>query len=62
MMMPCLLFVGEDDPRLNGVRESARNIPDATLFSLPGCGHAAGLARHDLVLPHVTTFLNKFGK
>ena len=62
MTMPCLLFVGEDDPRLNGVRESAQNIPDATLFSLPGCGHAAGLARHDLVLPHVTTFLNKLAK
>jgi len=30
MMMPCLLFVGEDDPRLNGVRESAQSIPDAT--------------------------------
>lgn len=61
MKMPCLLFVGEDDPRLNGVRESARNISDATLFSLPGCGHAAGLARNDLVLPHVTAFLDRIG-
>jgi hypothetical protein len=32
------------------------------LFSLPGCGHVAGLARHDLVLPHVTSFLNKLAK
>ena len=62
MTMPCLFFVGEDDPRLNGVRESAQNVPDATLFSLPGCGHVAGLARHDLVLPHVTSFLNKLAK
>ncbi len=59
MKMPCLLFVGEDDPRLTGVRESARNIPGAAFFSLPGCGHAIALARHDLVLPHVTAFLRK---
>jgi len=57
MTMPCLLFVGEDDPRLSGVRECARRIPDTKFFSLPGCGHAAGLARHDLVLPHVKAFL-----
>jgi len=62
MVMPCLLFVGEDDPRLNGVRECAQSIPDATFVSLPGCGHAAGLARHDLVLPDVTAFLNKLAK
>jgi pimeloyl-ACP methyl ester carboxylesterase len=59
MTMPCLLFVGEDDPRLNGVRECAQKIPDAAFFSLPGCGHLAGLARHDLVLPHITAFLRK---
>lgn len=59
MTMPCLLFVGEDDPRLNGVRECAQKIPDAAFFSLPGCGHVAGLARHDLVLPHVTSFIRK---
>jgi len=59
MTMPCLLLVGEDDPRLNGARESARNIPGSTFVSIAGCGHVAGLARHDLVLPHVTAFLNK---
>jgi len=57
MTMPCLIFVGEDDPRLSGVRESARSIRDAMFFSLPGCGHAAGWARHDLVLPRVKAFL-----
>jgi pimeloyl-ACP methyl ester carboxylesterase len=59
MKMPCLLFVGEDDPRLSGVRESARSIPSAAFFSLPGCGHAAGLAQHELTLPHVMAFLRK---
>jgi len=60
MAMPCLLFAGEGDPRLNGVRECAQKIPGAAFFSLPGCGHVAGLARRDLVLPHVTAFLGKF--
>jgi pimeloyl-ACP methyl ester carboxylesterase len=59
MIMPCLLFAGEDDPRLDGVRESARNIPGATFLSLPGCGHLAALACHELVLPHVTAFLKR---
>lgn len=62
MTMPCLLFVGEDDPRLNAVQECTHKIPGATFFSLPGCDHAAGLARHDLVLPHVTAFLKKVGR
>ena len=62
MRMPCLLFAGEDDPRLNAVRECAHKIPDAAFFSLPGCGHVAGLARNDLVLPHVTAFLRKVGR
>lgn len=32
MKMPCLLFVGEDDPRLSGVRESAQLIPGPHFF------------------------------
>ena len=59
MTMPCLLFVGEDDPRLAGMRECATAIRDATFFSLPECGHVAALGRSDLVLPHVTAFLTK---
>jgi pimeloyl-ACP methyl ester carboxylesterase len=59
MNVPCLLFVGEADPRLAGVRESANAINDATFFSLPECGHVAALARRDLVLPHVTAFLSR---
>jgi pimeloyl-ACP methyl ester carboxylesterase len=57
MTMPCLLFVGEADPRLPQVQECARNIPHVTFFSLPGCDHVAGWARSDLLLPHVTRFL-----
>lgn len=59
MAMPCLVFVGEADPRLAGARECVRAIRNATFFSLPGCGHAAALGRCDLVLPHVTDFLSR---
>jgi pimeloyl-ACP methyl ester carboxylesterase len=57
MTMPCLLFVGEEDPRFSGVRECAKIMPGAKFFSLPGCGHVAGWCRHDLVLPQVNGFL-----
>jgi pimeloyl-ACP methyl ester carboxylesterase len=57
MTMPCLLFVGEDDPRLPQVQQCCRALANATLVSFPGCDHVAGFARSDLVLPHVTAFL-----
>jgi pimeloyl-ACP methyl ester carboxylesterase len=37
MTMPCLLFVGELDPRLAKVTECASELPNATLFTLPEC-------------------------
>jgi pimeloyl-ACP methyl ester carboxylesterase len=55
--MPCLLFVGDKDPRLSQVQECCMTLPNATFVSLPGCDHVAGFARSDLVLPHVTAFL-----
>ena len=59
MTMPCLIFVGEADPRLTAVGECAKQIGKAAFFSLPACGHVAALGRSDLVLPHVTAFLTK---
>ena len=59
MRMPCLLFVGEADPRLPQVEECRKHIANATYFSLPGCDHIAGFARSDLVLPHVQRFLSQ---
>jgi pimeloyl-ACP methyl ester carboxylesterase len=58
MTMPCLLFVGEADARYPAVLECAKHMAHATLALLPGCNHAAGLVRSDLVLPHVTRFLS----
>jgi pimeloyl-ACP methyl ester carboxylesterase len=59
MHMPCLLYVGEADPRLAKVRECVEQLADATFFSLPECSHIDAFARSDLVLPHVTTFLTR---
>ena len=61
MLMPCLLFVGETDPRLSQVQECIKHISNVTFFSLSACDHVAAFARSDLVLPHVTTFLAKVG-
>jgi pimeloyl-ACP methyl ester carboxylesterase len=61
MKMPCLLFVGDLDPRLEKVRQCAAALPDATLVIVPGCDHMTTLARIDLVAPHVRRFLSKLG-
>jgi len=60
MQMPCLLFVGELDPRLARVRECASVLPNATLFTLPSCDHIAGwLTQVDAIIPSVKSFLSK---
>jgi len=57
MIMPCLLFVGELDPRLPRVRQCASVLPNATLFTLPECDHAAASIRSELVMTHLKAFL-----
>ena len=59
MTMPCLLFVGELDPRLPQVKECASQLPSATFFTLSGCDHITALGRVDLVMPQIKTFLSK---
>jgi pimeloyl-ACP methyl ester carboxylesterase len=59
MTTPCLLFVGELDPRLAQVKKCVSELPNATFFTLPECDHVAALARSDLVIPHIKAFLSK---
>jgi hypothetical protein len=47
MIMPCLLIVGELDPRLAQVRQCASGLPNATFFGLPGCDHVASAYRSE---------------
>lgn len=58
MRMPCLIYVGTADPRLQKVRDCAGMMPNATFFSLPDSGHVAAFGRANFVLPHVTAFLD----
>jgi pimeloyl-ACP methyl ester carboxylesterase len=59
MTMPCLLFVGELDPRLAQVQQCASDLPNVTFFSLPECDHIGTSARSELVIPHLKAFLAK---
>jgi len=59
MIMPCLLIVGELDPRLVQVRQCVSELSNATFFSLPGYDHAALAVCGELVIPHLKTFLAK---
>jgi pimeloyl-ACP methyl ester carboxylesterase len=60
MTMPCLLFVGELDPRLPKVKQCVSELPNATFFTLPECDHIGALLRSDVVIPHIRAFLSKF--
>ena len=56
MRMPCLLYSGEmDEPE--PVEECAKQIPNATFFTLPGLDHGGAIIRSELVVPHVKKFL-----
>jgi len=57
MTMPCLLYVGEADGAFLRVQECAKHIPNVTYVALPGCHHGDAFYRADVVLPHVTKFL-----
>lgn len=60
MTMPCLLFVGESEPRLPDVQVCLAHLPNGRFVVIPGCDHFGAWARSDLVLPHVTTFLEQY--
>jgi pimeloyl-ACP methyl ester carboxylesterase len=59
MTMPCLLYVGELDPRLAKVRECVSALPKPMFFTLPECDHTTALVRSDLVIPHINACLSK---
>jgi pimeloyl-ACP methyl ester carboxylesterase len=60
--VPCMLFVGELDPRLAQVRQCVSQLPNATFFSLPGCDHISTGARADLIIPKVKAFLHQVAR
>jgi pimeloyl-ACP methyl ester carboxylesterase len=58
MPMPCLLYCGDADVRLEGAKACVQEMPDATLVHLPGYDHLGAIFRGcEDVLPHITRFL-----
>jgi len=56
MTMPCLLYAGEMD-EYRVITGYAKQIANATFFTLPGLDHVGAIRRSDDVLPHVKRFL-----
>jgi pimeloyl-ACP methyl ester carboxylesterase len=54
---PCLLLVGEADPRLADSREMASQFANAQLVTFPELNHVQTFERGDLVVPHLKAFL-----
>jgi len=57
MTMPCLLYVGEADGSFPEAQANVKRMPHVSFVSLPGLNPAEAFTRADLVLPHVTKFL-----
>lgn len=59
MTMPCLLYVGEDDPRFADAKEAAAAMPNVTFASFPGRDHGAMHRDFEAVLRVAKEFLAK---
>lgn len=57
--IPCLLFVGESDKRVEKISLCVAKLPDARLLVVPSSGHATALLKVDVVLPAVAGFLEE---
>ena len=57
--IPCLVYAGDLDYWHMFAKDTAESIKGAEFLSLPGLDHGEGLHRSDLVLPHITNFLDK---
>jgi pimeloyl-ACP methyl ester carboxylesterase len=59
MRMPCLLYVGELDPRLAPMKECVQALANATMFTLPGYDHVTTQWQVDQIMPRIKSFLAK---
>jgi pimeloyl-ACP methyl ester carboxylesterase len=57
MRTPALLYVGDQDPRLEAVRQCAAAMPQAQFLALPGLDHSSAFQRSASVVPQVLAFL-----
>jgi pimeloyl-ACP methyl ester carboxylesterase len=59
IQVPCLLFVGESDERLEKVNRCATKLPNARLLMVPSAGHVTAILKVDVVLPAVVGFFEE---
>jgi pimeloyl-ACP methyl ester carboxylesterase len=57
--VPCLIYVGEDDPMHDDAERAAAEIPSARFLSLPGHTHLSAPDEVDTLLPHVLELLGR---
>jgi pimeloyl-ACP methyl ester carboxylesterase len=57
--IPCLVYAGEVDYWHSFAEDTAKLIKGAKFVSIPGLNHIEGIQRSELILPHITNFLNK---
>ena len=57
MTMPCLVYVGEDDPRLDAITRAAGLMPNVTFFTLPERDHSATHRDAEAVVSRAIPFL-----
>jgi len=60
MKMPCLVYAGDADTFFySNAKKCVKSMPNATFVSLPGLNHLETRDRADIILPHITKFLEK---
>jgi pimeloyl-ACP methyl ester carboxylesterase len=57
--VPCLFFIGEEDEGYSRQKKYIEYLPNATFVSFPGLDHIEAGFRVDLLMPHVTKFLDR---
>jgi pimeloyl-ACP methyl ester carboxylesterase len=57
MTMPCFLYAGELDPRIQKIEMCAEDMPNAEFVSIYDLNHAQAYMRSGLVIPDVEKFL-----
>ena len=57
MTMPCLVYVGEGDPRFDAITRAAGLMPNVTFFTLPDRDHSATHRDAEAVVSHAIPFL-----
>ena len=59
MKIPSLFFAGEHNWEYSSAPQTVKLMPNVKLVTLPGLNHVEAFIRIDLVLPHITKFLEE---